>query len=64
MNRVKLTNKFRIATAGLIFLAGGCSVGPNYQKPDLPVPAGWQEAQQKRRRYDVRGASSVVDQVQ
>src|SRR4029434_8058593 len=20
---------------------------PNYQKPDLPVPAGWQEAQQK-----------------
>jgi outer membrane protein, multidrug efflux system len=24
----------------------GCSVGPDYQKPDLPVPAGWQEAQQ------------------
>src|SRR6266404_576778 len=46
MNRVKLANKFRIATAGLIVLASGCAVGPNYQKPDLPVPAGWQEAQQ------------------
>ena len=24
----------------------GCTVGPDYQKPDLAVPAGWQEAQQ------------------
>ena len=31
----------------LIFLAAGCSVGPNYEKPDLPVPAAWTEAQQK-----------------
>jgi NodT family efflux transporter outer membrane factor (OMF) lipoprotein len=28
-------------------MAAGCSVGPNYQKPDLPVPAAWTEAQQK-----------------
>ena len=47
MNTAKLVHKFRLATAGLIFLAAGCSVGPNYQKPDLPVPADWQEAQQK-----------------
>ena len=42
-----IVDKFRIATAGLIFLAAGCSVGPNYEKPDLPVPAAWTEAQQK-----------------
>lgn len=47
MNSAKLTHKFRFAIAGSILLAGGCSVGPNYQKPDLPVPALWQEAQQK-----------------
>ena len=42
-----IVDKFRIATAGLIFLAAGCSVGPNYEKPGLPVPAAWTEAQQK-----------------
>jgi NodT family efflux transporter outer membrane factor (OMF) lipoprotein len=47
MNGRTSIGKFRIATASLIFLAAGCSVGPNYQKPDLPVPAGWQEVQQK-----------------
>jgi outer membrane protein, multidrug efflux system len=47
MTHVKLVDKFRVATAALIFLAAGCSVGPNYQKPDLAVPAGWTEAQQK-----------------
>ena len=47
MNSAKLIHKFRFAIAGLIFLAAGCSVGPNYQKPDLPVPAAWTEAQQK-----------------
>ncbi len=46
MNPVKLVNKFRIATTGLMFLASGCAVGPNYRKPDLAVPAGWQEGQQ------------------
>jgi multidrug efflux system outer membrane protein len=47
MNTAKLVHKFRLAITGLIFLAAGCTVGPNYQKPDLAVPAGWQEAQQK-----------------
>ena len=46
MNSAKLVYEFRVAIAGLIFLAAGCSVGPNYEKPDLRVPAGWQEAQQ------------------
>jgi outer membrane protein TolC len=39
--------KFPIAMLALIFLAAGCSVGPNYERPDLPVPATWTEAQQK-----------------
>ena len=43
----KSTGKFRVAIEVLIFLAAGCAVGPNYEKPALPVPAGWQEAQQK-----------------
>ena len=43
----KSTGKFRVAIGVLIFLAAGCAVGPNYEKPALPVPAGWQEAQQK-----------------
>src|SRR5262245_38493998 len=47
MSKKKLRNKLRFAAGGLIFLAIGCTVGPNYQKPDLPVPADWQEAQQK-----------------
>jgi outer membrane protein, multidrug efflux system len=47
MTDKKSIGKFLIAMLALIFLAAGCSVGPNYQKPDLPVPAAWQEAQQK-----------------
>jgi NodT family efflux transporter outer membrane factor (OMF) lipoprotein len=29
------------AAAGLLLLAAGCTVGTNYRKPDLPVPAAW-----------------------
>ena len=46
MDGKKLANKFRFVTVGFILLAGGCTVGPNYHKPDLPVPAAWMEAQQ------------------
>jgi outer membrane protein, multidrug efflux system len=31
---------------GFVLLAAGCSVGPNYQKPDIAVPTAWTEAQQ------------------
>jgi outer membrane protein, multidrug efflux system len=47
MERRKLIYRLPAATMGLVLIAAGCSVGPNYQKPDLPVPAEWQEAQQK-----------------
>ncbi|MBI4528854.1 MAG: efflux transporter outer membrane subunit [Deltaproteobacteria bacterium] len=46
MNRQKLFKRLRGATAGVILLAGGCAVGPNYQRPDLPVPSNWKEAQE------------------
>ena len=47
MERRKLIYRLPAATMGLVLMAAGCSVGPNYQKPDLPVPAAWTEAQQK-----------------
>jgi NodT family efflux transporter outer membrane factor (OMF) lipoprotein len=47
MNGKKLVGKLRIAAGTLIFLVAGCSVGPDYRKPDLPIPAGWTEARQK-----------------
>jgi NodT family efflux transporter outer membrane factor (OMF) lipoprotein len=37
--------KLGAITLGLAVLGAGCTVGPNYQRPDLPVPAGWNEAQ-------------------
>ena len=46
MNGKRLVGKFRVATVILIFLAAGCTVGPNYERPDLAAPAGWKEAQQ------------------
>jgi outer membrane protein, multidrug efflux system len=54
MTDKKSIGEFRVATLILIFLAGGCSVGPNYEKPDLAPPADWKEAQQKG--VDVRFA--------
>ncbi len=47
MTGKKSIGKFRIAVLALIFPVAGCSVGPNYEKPGLPVPAAWTEAQQK-----------------
>ncbi|HEV8112615.1 MAG TPA: efflux transporter outer membrane subunit [Planctomycetota bacterium] len=28
---------------GLTVLAGGCTLGPDYHRPELPVPQGWRE---------------------
>jgi outer membrane protein, multidrug efflux system len=36
----------RVATAGLFLVTAGCSVGPNYKRPEVKVPATWNEAQQ------------------
>lgn len=32
----------RIPGSLLMFLLAGCVVGPDYRRPDLPVPAAWQ----------------------
>jgi outer membrane protein, multidrug efflux system len=47
MNRNCLSKRLGVATVGFFLLAAGCTVGPNYRKPDLPVPSMWNEAQQK-----------------
>jgi len=46
MKRKNLANPLAIVTASLLLFATGCTVGPNYEKPDVPIPGGWQEAQQ------------------
>jgi outer membrane protein, multidrug efflux system len=46
MTDKKSIGKVRIGTLALILLTSGCAVGPNYEKPDLAAPAGWNEAQQ------------------
>jgi NodT family efflux transporter outer membrane factor (OMF) lipoprotein len=46
MTSKKSIGKFRMATLTLGFLAAGCAVGPNYEKPGLSVPATWTEARQ------------------
>jgi outer membrane protein, multidrug efflux system len=47
MKRGKPSIKLRIASAVLLLLGSGCTVGPNYQKPDFPVPSIWNQAQEK-----------------
>ena len=42
----EFANKFAAASGALIFLVAGCSVGPNYKKPDTAVADVWNEAQQ------------------
>jgi NodT family efflux transporter outer membrane factor (OMF) lipoprotein len=45
MKRRNFLGTLRFATMALILTA--CSVGPNYRRPEVPVPATWIEAQQK-----------------
>jgi NodT family efflux transporter outer membrane factor (OMF) lipoprotein len=43
---MKLVTKLSAINAGLVLLAGGCTVGPNYRQPNLPpLPSAWKEAQ-------------------
>ncbi len=43
MKNVRSIPAFAAAGAAIILLAGlaGCSVGPNYHRPDAPTPAAW-----------------------
>jgi multidrug efflux system outer membrane protein len=54
MKREKLMNGLGGAAAGLLLIAAGCTVGPNYEKPEYPVSAAWNEAQ--HRELDSRSA--------
>jgi multidrug efflux system outer membrane protein len=46
MKNRKMIPMERMAALGLLFLAAGCTVGPNYERPDISIPAAWKEAQQ------------------
>jgi NodT family efflux transporter outer membrane factor (OMF) lipoprotein len=41
-----LTIKLWAVVSGVALFAGGCAVGPNYQRPDIPVGPEWTEARQ------------------
>jgi outer membrane protein, multidrug efflux system len=47
MKRIRPTAAMRAGVAILALLPAGCAVGPDYRRPDTPVPAMWSEA-----RYD------------
>ena len=47
MKRVRPMAALRAGVWVLALLAPGCTVGPNYRRPDTPVPTMWSEA-----RYD------------
>jgi NodT family efflux transporter outer membrane factor (OMF) lipoprotein len=47
MNCKKLKQLLPIAGAVFVVALAGCTVGLNYQKPDIPVSTTWNEAQQK-----------------
>ena len=47
MKRIRPTAAMRAGVAVLALLPAGCAVGPDYRRPDTPVPAMWSEA-----RYD------------
>jgi len=40
-------------------LAGGCSVGPGYKRPDIPPPAQWREPAAAS-RYDRQTVALTV----
>jgi NodT family efflux transporter outer membrane factor (OMF) lipoprotein len=44
MNYKQASSRLRAATAGVIFLCAGCTVGPDYQRPDARVLGAWSEA--------------------
>ena len=46
MHYRKVIHMGNVGALALIGLAAGCTVGPNYKRPDLPAPSAWNEAQQ------------------
>jgi multidrug efflux system outer membrane protein len=46
MNCRKITFIARAIALAFLVVSIGCTVGPNYKRPDFPTPAAWNEAQQ------------------
>ena len=54
MNYCRIVRTINSGSITLFLFALGCTVGPNYQRPDTVVPAAWQEGRQKG--VDTQGA--------
>jgi NodT family efflux transporter outer membrane factor (OMF) lipoprotein len=48
MKYAEMNLKPGIASAVFLLILAGCTVGPNYQRPETPAPAAWQEGRQDR----------------
>ncbi len=46
MNHGKITFMAQAGILAFLVMSTGCTVGPNYKRPDLPTPSAWNEAQQ------------------
>jgi NodT family efflux transporter outer membrane factor (OMF) lipoprotein len=44
MKRIRLTAASRAGVAVLALMTAGCTVGPDYRRPDTPAPPTWSEA--------------------
>jgi multidrug efflux system outer membrane protein len=44
MKHKQASYALRAATAGIFFLGAACTIGPDYRRPDTPVPPTWSEA--------------------
>jgi outer membrane protein, multidrug efflux system len=43
MKGKNLMQKMKVVLTGLVFITTGCSVGPNYKKPEVSMTVGWSE---------------------
>jgi len=46
MTNIHTARRFAVLATGLLLWIGGCTVGPNYEKPDVAVHPEWSEAKQ------------------
>lgn len=62
MNKKAITNYFLVATllSGSLILPGCILLGPNYKRPETPVPATWKVSGKEGNRVDFEKAETVL----
>ena len=48
--RTEMAATAAVAARRCALLAGGCTLGPNYERPEVPTPPTWREHARRRRR--------------